>query len=55
MRKIVFFDLDGTISDSGQGIMNGLTYAQEKLQLRPLTLEEKRSCIGPPFAQSLMR
>ncbi len=55
MKNIVFFDLDGTISDSGQGIINGLTYAQEKLNLRPLTLEEKRSCIGPPFAQILMK
>ncbi len=55
MKNIVFFDLDGTISDSGQGIMNGLTYAQEKLKLRPLTLEEKRSCVGPPFAQILMK
>ena len=55
MKKIVFFDLDGTISDSGQGIINGITYAQEKLNLRPLSLEEKRSCIGPPFAQTLSR
>ncbi len=55
MKKIVFFDLDGTISDSGQGIINGITYAQDKLNLRKLTLEEKRSCIGPPFAQSLSR
>ncbi len=55
MKKIVFFDLDGTISDSGQGIINGITYAQDKLNLRKLTLEEKRSCIGPPFAQSLSK
>ena len=55
MKKIVFFDLDGTISDSGQGIINGLTYAQEKLNLRKLSLEEKRSCIGPPFAPTLSK
>lgn len=55
MKKIVFFDLDGTISDSGQGIINGITYAQDKLKLRPLSLEEKRSCIGPPFAPTLSR
>ena len=55
MKKIIFFDLDGTISDSGQGIINGITYAQEKLKLRPLSLEEKRSCIGPPFAPTLSR
>ena len=55
MKKIVFFDLDGTISDSGEGIINGLTYAQNKLKLRELSLEEKRSCIGPPFARILMK
>ena len=55
MKKIVFFDLDGTISDSGEGIINGLTYAQNKLKLRELSLEEKRSSIGPPFARFLMK
>ncbi len=55
MKKIVFFDLDGTISDSGEGIINGLTYAQNKLKLRELSLEEKRSCIGPPFAPTLSK
>ena len=55
MKKIIFFDLDGTISDSGTGIINAITYAQNKLKLRELTHEEKRSCIGPPLAASFMK
>ncbi len=55
MKKIAFFDLDGTISDSGEGIVNAITYAEEKLGYTPVSLEDKRSCIGPPLANSFMR
>lgn len=55
MKKIAFFDLDGTISDSGQGIVNAITYAQDKLKLKPISLEDKKSCVGPPLNKSFMR
>jgi phosphoglycolate phosphatase len=55
MKKIAFFDLDGTVSDSGEGIVNAITYAEEKLKYTPVSLEDKRSCIGPPLARSFMR
>ncbi len=55
MKKIAFFDLDGTISDSGQGIVNAITYAEDKLKLNKTTLEDKKSCIGPPLNKSFMR
>lgn len=55
MKKIAFFDLDGTISDSAPGIINAITYAQDKLKLKPISFEEKKSCVGPPLNKSLMR
>ena len=55
MKKIAFFDLDGTISDSGQGIVNAITYAEDKLKLKKTSLEDKKSCIGPPLNKSFMR
>ena len=55
MKKIAFFDLDGTISDSGQGIVNAIAYAEEKLKLNKTTLIDKKSCIGPPLNKSFMR
>ena len=32
--KTIFFDLDGTITDSAPGIMNSIKYALEKNHLR---------------------
>ena len=55
MKKIAFFDLDGTISDSGVGIVNAITYAEDKLKLKKISLEDKKSCIGPPLNKSFMR
>lgn len=36
MYKIVFFDLDGTLTDSGTGIMNSVAYALKKLETQNL-------------------
>lgn len=55
MKVKVFFDLDGTLSDSAPGIYNGLRYAQEKANLRPLKENEFVTFIGPPMLNSLMR
>lgn len=55
MKKIIFFDLDGTISDSGEGIVNAITYAERKLEYTPISLENKKGCIGPPLVSSFMR
>ncbi|MBE7091856.1 MAG: HAD family hydrolase [Clostridiales bacterium] len=55
LKKIAFFDLDGTISDSGTGIINAITYAEQKLKLKPISSEDKKSCVGPPLNKSFMR
>jgi len=56
MKKLTaIFDLDGTLTDSAEGIINGLKYTIEKEHLPELTYEQMRSCVGPPFGESLMR
>jgi len=47
--KTIFFDLDGTITDSAPGIMNSIKYALEKNPLPMLWEEHLRSFIGPPL------
>ena len=34
MRTILLFDLDGTLTDSGRGIMNSVSYALAKFGIR---------------------
>ena len=45
------FDLDGTITDSGPGIMNSIRYAVKKRGLPELPEEVLRSFIGPPLKE----
>lgn len=47
----VFFDLDGTIIDSGEGVSNSVLYALEKFGICE-TKEKALKFIGPPLAHS---
>lgn len=47
-----FFDMDGTIIESGYGVMEGLTYALAKFGIDAGTKEDMRKCIGPPLFYS---
>ena len=47
----VFFDLDGTIIDSGEGVSNSVLYALEKFGINE-TRENALRFIGPPLADS---
>ncbi|MBQ8545979.1 MAG: HAD hydrolase-like protein [Clostridia bacterium] len=47
----VFFDLDGTIIDSGEGVSNSVLYALEKFGIKE-TKENALKFIGPPLAHS---
>ena len=49
--KTVIFDLDGTITDSGPGIMNAIRYAVKKRGLPDVPEEVLRSFIGPPLKE----
>ncbi len=49
--KTAIFDLDGTITDSGPGIMNAIRYAVKKRGLPDVPEEVLRSFIGPPLKE----
>lgn len=52
MFKYVFFDLDGTLTDSGEGIIRSLEYAFDELKLEKPQREMLMKFIGPPLAVS---
>lgn len=47
--KTVLFDLDGTLTDSGPGIMNSVQYALTKCGRPAQDLSELRCFVGPPL------
>ncbi len=49
--ELVLFDLDGTLTDSGLGIMNSVQYALKKIGRGVENLEELKCFVGPPLAQ----
>ena len=51
--KTVLFDLDGTITDSGTGIMNAIRYAVRKYGLAEPEEAVLRSFIGPPLKRTV--
>ena len=52
MYEYVFFDLDGTLTDSGEGIINATVYALEKYNIEVNDRSELRKFIGPPLQDS---
>lgn len=53
--KSILFDLDGTITDSGEGIINCALYALEHFGLPLPDRETMRVFVGPPLHQSFIR
>lgn len=51
----VFFDLDGTLTDSASGILNSIEYAMEKMGMEKRPREELYTFIGPPLIEELQR
>lgn len=49
MYQYVLLDLDGTLTDSGEGIRNSAAYALEKFGIRGQSSEELNRFIGPPL------
>ncbi|WP_170923056.1 HAD family hydrolase [Candidatus Enterococcus palustris] len=47
--KTILFDLDGTITDSGEGIIHSVIYALKKLNIAVPDSTELYSFIGPPL------
>lgn len=50
--KYVFFDLDGTISDSGPGIRNAVRYALNKYGMSESDEKKLNRFVGPPLYDS---
>ena len=48
----ILFDLDGTLTDSGPGIMNGFTYAIEKMGGQVSDRNQLKAFVGPPLKDS---
>lgn len=54
-QKAIFFDLDGTLTDSGEGIINCATLALNHFGLHVPSREEMRVFVGPPLDQTFIR
>ena len=50
----ILFDLDGTLTDSAEGIINSVKYALEQYGVTGLVREELLKFIGPPLQDSFM-
>lgn len=51
MRNI-FFDLDGTLTNSKEGIINSVLYALNKMKIQEQNITSLNSFIGPPLKNS---
>ena len=54
-KKTILFDLDGTLTDSGEGIMNCAKLALEHYGLPIPSEAELRTFVGPPLHESFIR
>ena len=51
-KKILLFDLDGTVIDSGEGVKNSVLYALEKMGYPALDKADMDPFLGPPLVYS---
>ena len=55
MYKAVLFDLDGTLTESGEGIVKSVQYALERLGFRDINRKDLLCFVGPPLVRSFMK
>ena len=55
MYKVILFDLDGTLTDSGEGITKSVQYALEKIEKPEPDLEKLRIFVGPPLMEQFQK
>ena len=55
MKKLVIFDMDGTLADTSEGIFNSIRYTQKMMDLPEITYEQMLSHVGPPMEESYAR
>ena len=54
-HKSILFDLDGTLTDSGEGIMKSAVYALSHYGIEAPSDAELRTFVGPPLTESFAR
>lgn len=54
-KKYVLFDLDGTLTDSREGIVNSIEYMLGHYQIAVGDRDELQPWLGPPLKESLMK
>ena len=55
MGKTILFDLDGTLTDSGEGIINCAALALEHFGIPVPSREEMRVFVGPPLDETFIK
>ena len=55
MYETILFDLDGTLTDPGEGITNSVAYALKKYDIEVSDRSELYKFIGPPLKDSFMK
>lgn len=55
MKKSILFDLDGTLTDSGEGIMNCAALALRHFSIPVPSREQMREFVGPPLNETFVR
>lgn len=55
MNKSILFDLDGTLTDSGEGIMNCAEFALRHFGIPVPARDTMRVFVGPPLSNTFMR
>ncbi len=55
MYKAILFDLDGTLTESGEGITKSVQYALEKIGKPEEDLEKLKVFVGPPLLEQFMK
>ena len=49
MKQALLFDFDGTLFDTGPGVMNCVVYALERLGIQEKDSKKLRKFMGPPL------
>lgn len=55
MYKAILFDLDGTLTESGEGITKSVQYALEKMGKPEEDLDKLMVFVGPPLLEQFMK
>ena len=52
---VILFDLDGTLTESAEGITNSVIFALDKMGVKETDKEKLKAFVGPPLDESFMK